>query len=58
MGGEKQNARENIDRFTKQLVESDRSLAKNPERAKEIAVNAQLRSEGERRPTEGNGRKR
>lgn len=55
--GEKQGVREAIDKFTRHLVENDRSLAKNPERAREIARNAALRTEhGEHRPTEGKRR--
>lgn len=57
--GEKEGAREKIDNFTKHLIDTDRSLAKNPERAREIARGAALRAEGEHAPREGhNGRKR
>lgn len=56
--GEKQGTREKIDRFTEHLIQNDRSLAKNPERAREIARGAALRNEGGHQPTESHRKNR
>lgn len=51
--GEQQDGRAKIDNYVRHLIANDRSLAKNPERAVEIAKGAQIRSEGGHRPVEG-----
>lgn len=56
--GEKQGQRERIDAFTKHLIETDRSCARDPEKAREIARGAALRSEGEHAPRENSSKDR